>query len=293
MTAIGPIGWIGLGAMGLPMARRLVDGGVPLSVWARRPIDPTTQTALGDPPIAKSPKQLAASCPIVCTIIGGPPDVAAIYRGPDGLLSGVRRDSILIDHTTSSPELARELALEASQRGADILDAPVSGGPGGAATGRLTMMVGGQADALSNAHELLEMSAATIVHHGGAGMGQAAKLANQALVAGSMLAIAEARRIGQAAGLDDERVRQTLESGIAGSALLSFAWERAQVGDRRPGFAIDHLIKDLSLTAELVPAESIELVAMALNRYRALAMAGHGAEGTQVLLFDEETRRAT
>jgi 3-hydroxyisobutyrate dehydrogenase len=287
----GPIGWIGLGAMGAPMARRLVEAGYQLRVWSRRPLEHELRLSLRDPEIAESPGELASTCSAVATIVGGPRDVETLYLGADGLLAGSRPGTILVDHTTSSPALAHRIGDAAAALGMATLDAPVSGGPTGAAAGSLSMMVGGDPGALERARPWLSCVAATIVHHGAVGSGQAAKLANQVLVAGSMLAIADARRVGVRAGLDDARLGDTLGAGIAGSALLGFAWDRAKEGDRSPGFAIDHLIKDLELVIELDPDAANGLVGLALLRYRALAATGHGRDGTQAILFDERSEQ--
>jgi 3-hydroxyisobutyrate dehydrogenase len=291
LTARGPIGWIGLGAMGAPMARRLVEAGYELRVWSRRPLEPDLRMSLGDPERAESPCELASTCAAVATIVGGPRDVEALYLGADGLLAGSPPGTILVDHTTSSPALAHRIADAAAPLAVVTLDAPVSGGPTGAAAGTLSMMVGGDRGALERARPWLSCVATTIVHHGRAGAGQAAKLANQVLVAGSMLAIADARRLGLDAGLDDGRLWETFGAGIAGSALVRFAWDRAQASDRSPGFAIDHLIKDLELVIELEPDAANGLVGLALLRYRALAAAGHGRDGTQAILFDERSEQ--
>jgi 3-hydroxyisobutyrate dehydrogenase len=287
----GPIGWIGLGAMGAPMARRLVEAGHELRVWSRRPLDDDMLTALGQPATVASPRELAGTCAAVATMVGGRRDVESLYFGADGLLLGSRPGTILVDHTTSSPALAHRIADAAAPLGVATLDAPVSGGPAGAAAGTLSMMVGGDPGALERGRSSLSSVAATIVHHGPAGSGQAAKLANQVLVAGSMLAIADARRLGLDAGLDGGRLGDTLGAGIAGSALLRFAWDRAKASDRSPGFAIEHLIKDLELVTELDPDAANGLVGLALLRYRALAATGHGRDGTQAILFDERSEQ--
>lgn len=289
MNAGASIGWIGLGAMGLPMAARLERAGHMLTLWARSALHPEVIDTLGDPPLAASPAELALRCRIVHTIVGGPSDVEAIYLGSKGLLAGALPGTILVDHTTSAPGLAARIAGVARKLGVATLDAPISGGPPAATDGTLAMMVGGPKGALRRVQPVLGLLAGTIVHHGPPGAGQAAKLANQVLVAGSMLAIADARRVGRGAGLDDAALRLSLGSGIAGSRLLDFAWSRAETGDRRPGFAIDHLIKDLALAVAMDPAMDWRLIELALSRYRDLARAGLGGQGTHVLLLDSES----
>jgi 3-hydroxyisobutyrate dehydrogenase len=287
LTDVTPIGWIGLGAMGLPMATRLAASGYALAVWARRPIDDRVRHGLGRPEVLATPADLARACPLVFTIVGGPADVAEIYLRPDGLVEGAGSRSVLVDLTTSGPAVARTIAAAAADRGARVLDAPVSGGPVRAADGTLAMMVGGDPVALEEVRSVVSLLASQIALHGHVGTGQSAKLANQVLVAATMLGLADAWALGHAAGLNPEALGSTLRAGIAGSMLAEWAWGRAAAADRSPGFAVRHLIKDLELASSELGGESADqsLVALALTRYRAIAADGGAEEGTQSLLL--------
>jgi 3-hydroxyisobutyrate dehydrogenase len=272
------------------MARRLVANGYPLAIWARRPIDERLLGALGHPEVAATPAELARQCQLVFTIVGGPADVSEVYLGKNGLLGGARYDSMLVDLTTSAPALARSIADAGESRAVRVLDAPVSGGPIRAGDGTLAMMVGGDPVALGEARPVLSVLASHIARHGNAGAGQSAKLANQVLVAGTMLGLAEAWALGRSAGLDPVALGATLQSGIAGSPLSDWTWGRAVAEDRSPGFAVRHLIKDLELASSDLDGDSPDqsLVALALTRYRAIAANGGAGEGTQSLLLGRD-----
>jgi 3-hydroxyisobutyrate dehydrogenase len=269
------------------MAQRLVADGHSLALWARRPIDERLLDELDQPAVAATPADLARHCRLVFTIVGGPTDVAEIYLGLDGLVEGARTGSALVDMTTSGRALAQSIASALAGRGVRVLDAPVSGGPIRARDGTLAMMVGGDAAALEGVRPVLSVLASHIVLHGTSGAGQSAKLANQVLVAGTMLGLAQAWELGLNAGLDPVALGATLHAGIAGSTLSDWAWGRAVAADRSPGFAVRHLIKDLELVSSELRGESSDqsLVGLALTRYRAIAADGGAEEGTQSLLL--------
>lgn len=273
--------------MGLPMATRLAANGYRLALWARGPIDDRVLDGLGRPDVLATPAELARQCPVVFTIVGGPTDVAEVCLGPDGVVEGAGPRSVLVDLTTSGPAAARAVAAAAAAHGARVLDAPVSGGPTRAADGTLAMMVGGDPAALEEVRPALSVLAANIALHGAAGAGQSAKLANQVLVAATMLGLAEAWELGLGAGLDPVVLGATLQAGIAGSPLSDWAWGRAVAADRAPGFAVRHLTKDLELASSELHGDSVDrtLVALALTRYRAIAADGGAEEGTQSLLL--------
>ncbi|MEA5457275.1 NAD(P)-dependent oxidoreductase [Sinomonas sp. JGH33] len=240
------IGWIGAGLMGAPMVRRLLEAGHEVTLYTRSGSPPASLTGL-DLPVANSVGELARTSEVVFTILGGPRDVEEVYLSADGLASNTRIGAVLVDMTTSSVEVAQRVASAASERGAHALDAPVSGGPFGAESGSLSIMVGGSASALDRVRDVLSVLGRVVVHHGGSGAGQCAKLVNQLVVAAVTESCAEAFLVARRAGLDIRNVAQSLSAGAAGSPLSRFVLERLDAGDRTPGFKVSHLRKDLDL----------------------------------------------
>lgn len=289
------IGWIGLGAMGSIMARRLGEAGHPLAVYARSEESRTYAQVLSAS-VLPSPRAVAEATRVVFTMVSTPDDVREVYLGDRGLLARERQGSILIDMSTSSPDLAREVAEAASRQGAQAIDAPVSGGPTGAREGTLSIMVGGDPAAIRSVQPLLEILGSTIVQQGGAGAGQAAKLANQVALAGSMLGICEAFVFAREHGLDERRVLESLAGGIAGSPLTRFIWARLAAADMRPGFSVALMIKDLRLVCDSAANLGLTLpgVRLALQLYETAVDAGFGAGGSQVLIAGlDQPRRWT
>jgi 3-hydroxyisobutyrate dehydrogenase len=283
MTDMPRIGWIGLGIMGERMLRHLVTAGHPVTVYARRP---GATAAFPEADTAATPAELAARSDIVITIVGEPPDVEQVMLGPEGVLAGARPGSLVIDCTTSSPALAARIAREAEARGVDSLDAPVSGGPAGAERASLSIMLGGTDEAVARAMPILSRLGTTIVHHGPAGAGQSAKIANQILVGLSMLGLSEAFLFAEASGLRPERVLETLGAGIVGSDLVRVMWPKVAAGDFEPGFRVEHLIKDLGLALDAGHAATLSMPGTALTRelYHAVRAAGYAGKGTQALI---------
>jgi 3-hydroxyisobutyrate dehydrogenase len=278
------IGFIGLGMMGEPIAGHLQAAGHDLVVHSRTRTKADALIAEGAR-WAASPAEVASGTDLALTMVGGQDDVAAVYRGTSGLFAAARQDQILVDLTTSSPDLAASLAAEAPS-GLTCLDAPVTGGVKGARAGTLAIMVGGDADALERVRPILECFAGSIRHFGAAGSGQHAKLVNQTAVAGIMLSLAEALAYAERAGLDGGLVLDTLNSGTARSFLLE-AYGRAML-DRKTdaGFFVDHFIKDLSLAKQEAERQGLNPGGLggALDAYRALSRSGLGRAGIQSLI---------
>jgi 3-hydroxyisobutyrate dehydrogenase len=279
------IGWIGLGLMGSRMLPHLMDAGHPAVIHARSDAAAAPFVARGAT-LAADPAEVAAASDVAITIVSMPADVEEVHLGSRGLLAGARPGTVLIDMTTSSPALARRIADLGAERGIGVVDAPVSGGPAGAEAASLSIMVGGADETVARIRPILERLGTTIVQHGGPGAGQSAKIANQVAVGGSMLAICEAFLFARSAGLDPERVLDTLGSGIAGSNLLRFMWPRIAAGDLEPGFRVEHLIKDLGLALEAGHDATIALPGTALVKelYHAVRAAGYAGKGTQALI---------
>jgi 3-hydroxyisobutyrate dehydrogenase len=280
------LGWIGLGVMGGSMCTHLLRAGYPLTVYTRTRAKAAAQLAAGAV-WADSPRAVAEASDVVFTMLGFPRDVREAVLGEGGALAGLRAGGILVDMTTSEPALAIELADAARARGAWALDAPVSGGDVGAREARLSIMVGGGADALAVVRPGLETLGRTIVHHGGPGTGQHAKLVNQTLIASNMVGVCEGLLYAQRAGLDPERVLASVSGGAAGSWSLANLAPRMLAGDFAPGFYVEHFVKDMEIA--LREAERMELalpgLALAKRLYERLVALGHARSGTQALVL--------
>jgi 3-hydroxyisobutyrate dehydrogenase len=287
------IGFIGLGVMGAAMAGHLQAAGQKLFVSNRT-------RAKAEPLLAKgavycdTPAEVAQRSSIVFTIVGMPADVEEVYLGPRGLLHGAQARSLWVDMTTSSPALARRIFREARERGVGSLDAPVSGGDIGAREARLSIMVGGEAEDFERALPLLSLLGKTISHQGPAGAGQHTKLANQVAIAGAMLGVCEALGYAQKAGLDPEKVLQSIGTGAAGSWSLQHLAPRMLAGNFAPGFFVKHFAKDLALALESGAELSARTptAALANSLYGELIQHGGAEQGTQALfrLFASERK---
>lgn len=279
------IGFIGTGVMGFSMATHILNAGYELYVYNRtkekaRPL--VKQGARW----ADTPQQIAEQSDIILTIVGYPDDVHEVYFGEEGLFRGVSSGQILIDLTTSTPTLARQIARNAEEIGAQALDAPVSGGDIGAKKGILTTMVGGGRQALESVRPVLETFASQIQHFGEAGSGQMAKVANQIMVAGTMTGLTEMFVYAKKVGLDLETVIETVSSGAAQNFSLDSYGPRIIQKDYTPGFFVKHFVKDLKIA--LKEAERLDLqlpaIEQAYQLYQKLMDAGYGDDGTQALV---------
>jgi 3-hydroxyisobutyrate dehydrogenase len=280
------LGWIGLGVMGGSMCTHLLRADYPLTVYTRTRAKAAPQLAAGAV-WADSPRAVAESSDVVFTMVGFPRDVREVVLGEDGVLAGLRAGGILVDMTTSEPALAVELAEAARARGAWAVDAPVSGGDVGAREARLSIMVGGNAEALAVVRPALELLGRTIVHHGGPGTGQHAKLVNQTLIASNMVGVCEGLLYAQRAGLDPERVLASVSGGAAGSWSLANLAPRMLAGDFAPGFYVEHFVKDMSIALREAERMKLSLPGLALAKqlYERLVALGHARSGTQALVL--------
>jgi 3-hydroxyisobutyrate dehydrogenase len=229
---------------------------------------------------------LAEQCDIVMMCISNTDDVRQVLLGEAGLIEDLGPGNLVIDLSTISPQATREFAERVQARGAFMLDAPVSGGSGGAAEGSLSIMIGGQADQIERAKPLFEAIGQTITHVGPNGHGQMAKLVNQILVVGNMLTISEALVFAAAGGLDLEKTLAAVSGGAAGSWMLSNRANQAIAGYWEPGFTVDLQQKDVKLA--LTEAENLGVptlvTSMVDSFYRVLQRQGLGAEGNQALI---------
>jgi 3-hydroxyisobutyrate dehydrogenase len=291
------IGWIGLGVMGSSMASHLIRGGYSLTVHTRTPERAAAVLSRGAR-WAKSPRAVAELSDVVFTMLGFPTDVDQVIRGAQsidgdsavgnqGVLAGASAGTILVDMTTSRPSLASAIAQAASEAGCIALDAPVSGGDVGARNGSLSIMVGGDEGAYQSLMPLWSLMGKTIIHHGGPGSGQRAKLVNQTLIASNMIGVCEALLLAERSGLDLERVLGSVSVGAAGSWSLQNLAPRMARQDWSAGFFVEHFVKDLAITLEECQQLGIDLpgVTLAKTLYERLQSMGHGRSGTQALLL--------
>ena len=279
------LGFIGTGVMGSAAARHLLEAGHEVAVYNRTKAkaDPlVTEGAIW----ADTPKAVAEQSNILFTMVGYPKDVEEIYYGQSGIFSADISGHILVDLTTSTPSLAEKIAKTAKEKGADALDAPVSGGDLGAKNGTLTIMVGGEEAVYDQVLPLFKEFGTTFTLHGSAGKGQHTKMANQIMIAGTMTGMTEMLVYAQKNGLDLKKVIETLSGGSAANWSLSNYSPRILKEDYTPGFFVKHFIKDLKIALE--EAEKMNLVLpatiQALKLYEELADKGFENDGTQALI---------
>ena len=278
------IGFLGTGVMGASMAGHLLEAGHDLAVFTRTRAKAEPLLARGAR-WAESPREVAEGADVVISIVGMPADVESVHLGAEGTLAASTRPRLLIDMTTSTPSLARRLHEEAARHSVGAIDAPVSGGDVGARNASLSIMVGGDDAHVKAAWPLFDSLGGTIVHQGGPGCGQHTKMVNQILVASTMLGISEGLLYARAAGLDGERVLQSVGGGAAGSWTISNLGPRILAGDTAPGFFVDHFLKDLSIALDEAESMGLTLPMLGLARrfYSEASEKGLGSHGTQVL----------
>jgi 3-hydroxyisobutyrate dehydrogenase len=280
------IGWIGTGVMGRWMCQHVMSKGYAATVYNR---SREKAQALLDQGAAwgDTPKAVAERSDVVFAIVGFPKDVREVFLGPQGALAGSRSGTILVDMTTSEPSLAREIYDAAKAKGVGSVDAPVSGGDVGAKEARLSIMVGGDADAVEAVRPLFECMGKTIVHQGPAGAGQHTKMVNQVLIATNMIGVCEALLYGYKAGLDLPTVLQSVGGGAAASWSLNNLGPRIINRNFEPGFFVEHFIKDMGIA--LAEAEKMNLclpgLALAKQLYEAVRAQGYGRKGTHALML--------
>ncbi len=276
------IAFIGVGTMGLPMARNLLAAGHELVPCD---IDLTRAAVLGVE-VAQTPREAAAETDVAILSLPSPAAVEDVVLGPSGLRAGARPGTLVIDMSTSPPALARRLAAELGAAGIDALDAPVSGGPRGAEEGTLTVMVGGHEDAFARAEPLFRAVGRHVVRVGGHGAGQAAKLCNNLIAGATMAAIAEACAVAEQEGLDAATFYELVTTSTGDSRVLRTRYplpgadpSHPASSDYDPLFALDLIAKDLQLVRALATEHGIvpAISAAALADYRAAQSAGLGS----------------
>ena len=244
-----PIGFIGLGIMGKPMARNLLKAGYPLVVYNRS--RPAIEALAAEGAIvADSPKAVAQQADVVISCVSDSPDVEAVALGSNGIIEGAKSGSLYIDMSTIAPATARRVYTELKAKGIDALDAPVSGGDIGAQQGTLSIMVGGDEPAFQRSLPILQAMGKNIVYIGEAGAGQVTKACNQIVVALTVQAVAEALTLAKKSGVDVARVREALMGGFAQSRVLDVHGKRILEGNFQPGFKLDLHRKDMNIVLQ-------------------------------------------
>jgi 2-hydroxy-3-oxopropionate reductase len=279
------IGFIGLGTMGRPMVRNLLKAGFPVTVCGRRKliVDEFIREGASS---AGSPREVAQASDVVITMLPDSPDVREVVIGENGILSGAKPGMIVIDMSTISPSVTREIAETASKQGVEYLDAPVSGGEPGAAAGTLSIMVGGKPEVSEKCMPILQALGKNIVHMGGVGMGQAAKLCNQVICVLNIEAVCEGLILGAKSGLDLEKLLSVVSNGAAASWMLSNLGPKMLARDFEPGFRVKLQQKDLRLALAAADELKLALPGMSLvhQLFNTVAAAGMGEKGTQALV---------
>ncbi|MFC1949929.1 2-hydroxy-3-oxopropionate reductase [Chloroflexota bacterium] len=279
------IGFIGLGIMGRPMALNLIKAGFEVVVF-NRTTSKAEQVASQGAKKADSPREVAEETTVVITIVSDTPDVESVILGENGVIEGIRSDSAVIDMSTISPEATKRIAARLGEKGAHMLDAPVSGGEQGAIDGTLSIMVGGDAAIFERCQPVLRAMGKNTIHVGSNGMGQTVKLMNQILVAGTLNAVVEALVFAQKAGVDLDKAIEAVSGGAASSWQLVNLAPRIVKRDFQPGFMIDLMKKDLNLVTEAAETAKLPLPVTNLvyQMFYSLQQAGEGTSGTQALV---------
>jgi 2-hydroxy-3-oxopropionate reductase len=286
------IGFIGLGVMGKPMARHLLARGFGLTVHSRSR-GPVDELVAAGAQAVDTPAAVARAATIVVTMVPDSPDVEAVLEGRDGVFTALSPGSLVIDHSSIAPAVARRLATRATELGSAMIDAPVSGGEVGAKSASLSIMVGGDAAAVERARPVLEAmgNPERIVHVGPSGSGQLCKVCNQMVIGGTLAAVSEAFALARKAGVDPARVRSVLLGGFASSRVLDAHGERILNGNYVPGFRTTLFAKDLGIAADtLAEYQTPAPVAAVVHQLvSALMAAGRGDADYSALatvLFD-------
>ena len=241
------VGFIGLGIMGRPMAKNLMEAGYEL-VLQNRSLEKAEELAEeGDATAAQSPREVAEACDVVITMLPDSPDVEAVVAGEDGVLEGIRDGALLVDMSTISPVVTEELSAKVREKGASMLDAPVSGGDVGAIEGALSIMVGGSEEDFGRARPLFDVMGKVATHVGPTGAGQVVKACNQIVVALTIEAVSEALVLGSKGGVAPETLVEALSGGLAGSAVMEAKKEKFFSHDFEPGFRIELHHKDMGI----------------------------------------------
>ncbi len=278
------IGFIGLGIMGKPMALNLLKAGFSVIAYnrTREKVNSIVETGGKE---GLTPKEVAENSDIIITIVSDSLDVEDVILGENGVIEGAKEGSVVIDMSTISPSVTKEITTKLNEINVEMLDAPVSGGDVGAINGTLSIMVGGNSETLERCKPIFEAMGKSITHCGGNGMGQTTKLCNQILVSVTNMAVSEAVLFAQKSGLDEQTMVEATKGGAAGSWQLSNLAPKMIDEDFAPGFMIDLQQKDLRLVLEAAEELNLPLPALSYvhQLYKSNQANGEGKEGTQAL----------
>ena len=280
------VAFIGLGVMGYPMAGHVLRAGLEICVFNRNAARAEQWCAEYGGDMAPTPAEAAKNADVVLVCVGNDDDVRAVVLGESGVLSAMKPGAILVDHTTASADLARELAGAAQQQGKQFLDAPVSGGQAGAENGALTVMIGGDPSTYDLAKPVIDCYSRFSKLLGPAGHGQLAKMVNQICIAGVVQGLAEGLNFAMQAGLEGEALIETLSKGAAGSWQMENRYQTMLQDQYEFGFAVDWMRKDLGIALAEAVKNGAELPVTALvdRFYQEVQAAGGGRWDTSSLL---------
>jgi 3-hydroxyisobutyrate dehydrogenase len=278
------IGWIGTGVMGTSMVGHLHRAGYKCIVYNRTKAKAEKLIADGVS-WANSPGKVAASADVIFTIVGFPKDVREVYFGENGILNSAKPGAVVIDMTTTEPSLSVEIYEAAKAKNIQSIDAPVSGGDVGAQNATLSIMVGGEKEAVEHIRPLFELLGKSIVYQGAAGSGQHTKMCNQITIAGTMIGVCESLLYGHKAGLDLPTMLSSISGGAAGCWTLNNLAPRIVARNFDPGFFVEHFIKDMGIALKEAESMGLSLPGLALVKqlYLSVQAQGHGKLGTHAL----------
>lgn len=280
------IGWVGTGVMGASMVSHLHKAGYQCIVYNRTREKAANLLEQGIA-WANSAGEVAAQADVIFTIVGFPKDVREVYLGEQGIINSAREGSVLVDMTTTEPSLAVEIYEAAKAKSIQSIDAPVSGGDVGAKNAGLSIMVGGDKDAVDDIMPLFELMGKNIVYQGAVGSGQHTKMCNQITIAGTMIGVCEALLYGHKAGLDLTTMLSSISGGAASCWTLNNLAPRIVNRNFDPGFYVEHFIKDMSIALKEGEAMGLSLPGLGLVKqlYLAVQAQGHGKMGTHALML--------
>ena len=286
MSETTRVGWIGTGVMGLSMCGHLQAKGYPVTVYSRTKSKAQPLLDKGAA-WADTPAGVAAASDIIFTIVGLPSDVRSVYLEDNGILSAVKRGAMTVDMTTTEPSLARQIYDAARAKGVAAIDAPVSGGDLGARNATLSIMVGGDKDAVDTVMPLFQAMGKNIVYQGGPGNGQHTKMCNQIVLAGTIIGVCESLLYGFKAGLDLDTMLSSITKGAAQCWILDNLAPKMVQRNFDPGFFVEHFEKDLGIALDECKRMGLAMPGLGLVRqfYVALKSQGHGRKGYHALLL--------
>jgi 2-hydroxy-3-oxopropionate reductase len=273
------VGFIGLGIMGKPMAKNLMEAGYELVLYNRTLKKAQELAEDGEAGVAANPKEVAENSDIIITMLPDSPDVRDVVTEQDGVLEGIEEGNLLVDMSTISPVVTEEVAANLKERGASMLDAPVSGGDVGAIEGTLSIMVGGSEEDFERARPLFDVMGNTVTHVGPTGTGQVTKAANQVVVALIIEAVSEALVLGSKGGVAPEKILEVLSGGLAGNKVMEVKREKFLSHEFDPGFRSELHHKDLGIALAAGREYGVVMPVTAIVDQMLLAMKKKGWSG--------------